>query len=130
MTDVWITIAVLTVTTALIRASGPVVLGGRDLPRPFQGVISLVAPALLAALIVVETVGAPEGGSLDVDARVLGVGACGGRAPRRGRHAARGGHRRRGHCAAPRNLLGSGPADEITSPGLVTSRVCAHGRTV
>jgi branched chain amino acid efflux pump len=76
MTDVWITIAVLTVTTALIRASGPVVLGGRDLPRPFQGVISLVAPALLAALIVVETVGAPEGGSLDVDARVLGVGAC------------------------------------------------------
>jgi len=76
MTDVWITIAVLTVTTALIRASGPVVLGGRDLPRPFQGVISLVAPALLAALIVVETVGAPEGGSLDVDARVLGVGVA------------------------------------------------------
>ena len=66
----------LAVTTALIRASGPVVLGGRDLPRPFQGVISLVAPALLAALIVVETVGAPEGGSLDVDARVLGVGAA------------------------------------------------------
>ena len=76
MTDVWITIAVLTVVTALIRASGPVVLGGRDLPPAFQGVISLVAPALLAALIVVETVGAPEGGSLDVDARVLGVGAC------------------------------------------------------
>ena len=38
--------------------------------------ISLVAPALLAALIVVETVGAPEGGSLELDARVLGVGAC------------------------------------------------------
>ena len=33
MTEVWITIAVLTVTTALIRASGPVLLGGRDL-RP------------------------------------------------------------------------------------------------
>ncbi len=38
--------------------------------------IALVAPALLAALIVVETVGAPEGGSLEIDARVLGVGAA------------------------------------------------------
>ena len=37
MTDVWVTIAVLTVATALIRAAGPVLLGGRDLPRPFQG---------------------------------------------------------------------------------------------
>jgi branched-subunit amino acid transport protein len=76
MTAVWVTIAVLAVTTALIRASGPVVLGGRQLPAAFRGVIALVAPALLAALIVVETVGAPEGGSLDLDARVLGVGAC------------------------------------------------------
>ena len=32
MTAVWVTIGVLAVTTALIRASGPVVLGGRDLP--------------------------------------------------------------------------------------------------
>lgn len=76
MTDVWITIAVLTVATAAIRASGPVLLGGRELPPRAQGVIALVAPALLAALIVIETVGAPEGGSLEVDARVIGVGAA------------------------------------------------------
>ena len=69
------TIAVLTVTTALIRASGPVVLGGRAAPAVPGGDLPR-RPALLAALIVVETVGAPEGGSLDVDARVLGVGAC------------------------------------------------------
>ena len=77
MTEVWVTIAVLAVATAAIRAAGPVLLGGRDLPAPLQGVIGLVAPALLAALVVVETIGAPEGGALDVDARVLGVGAAG-----------------------------------------------------
>jgi branched-subunit amino acid transport protein len=76
MTDVWITIAVLTVTTAAIRASGPVALGGRDMPPAVQGVITLIAPALLAALIVVETLGAPEGGSLELDARIAGVGAA------------------------------------------------------
>ena len=51
-------------------------LGGRELPARAQGVIALVAPALLAALIVIETVGAPEGGALELDARVLGVGAA------------------------------------------------------
>ena len=76
MTDVWITIGALAVASALIRVSGPLLLGGRALPGPAQGVIALVAPALLAALIVVETVGAPEGGSLEVDARIAGVGAA------------------------------------------------------
>jgi branched chain amino acid efflux pump len=76
VSDVWITIAVLTVTTAAIRASGPVALGGRDMPKPVQGVIALIAPALLAALIVVETLGAPEGGSFELDARIAGVGAA------------------------------------------------------
>jgi branched-subunit amino acid transport protein len=76
MAEIWITIAVLAVATALIRASGPVLLGGRDLPERLQGVIALFAPALLAALVVVETVGAPEGGALELDGRVLGVGAA------------------------------------------------------
>ena len=76
MTEVWITIGVLIVTTALIRAAGPVVLGGRDMPDPVQNVIALVAPALLAALVVVETLSAPEGGSLEIDARLAGVGAA------------------------------------------------------
>jgi branched-subunit amino acid transport protein len=76
MTEVWITIGVLTVTTAAIRASGPVLLGGRNMPHSVQSVISLVAPALLAALVVVETLSAPEGGSLELDARIAGVGAA------------------------------------------------------
>jgi branched-subunit amino acid transport protein len=74
--EIWVTIAVLAVATAAIRASGPVLLGGRELPSRVQGVIALLAPALLAALVVVETVGAPEGGSFEVDARIVGVGAA------------------------------------------------------
>ncbi len=78
MTDVWVTIAVLSAATIAIRACGPVLLGGRDLPVQVQGVIALVAPALLAALVVVQTVGAPEGGAFEIDARIAGVAAAGG----------------------------------------------------
>jgi branched-subunit amino acid transport protein len=78
MTEVWITIGVLTLTTAATRAAGPVLLGGRELPTRLRGVISLIAPALLAALVVVETFGAPEGGSLELDSRIAGVAAAGG----------------------------------------------------
>ncbi|HYN37633.1 MAG TPA: AzlD domain-containing protein [Rhodospirillales bacterium] len=71
------TIGVLAVATAAIRAAGPVLLGGRELPAPVQEVIGLLAPALLAALVVVETFSGPAGGELEVDERVLGVGAAG-----------------------------------------------------
>jgi branched-subunit amino acid transport protein len=77
MSEVWITIAVLAIVTAVIRASGPVLLGGREMSEPVRGVIAVVAPALLAALVVVETLGAPEGGALEPDARIAGVGAAG-----------------------------------------------------
>jgi branched-subunit amino acid transport protein len=78
MSEIWVTIGVLAVATAVIRASGPLALGGRDIPAQAAAVISLVAPALLAALVVVETVGAPEGGALELDARIIGVAAAGG----------------------------------------------------
>ena len=74
MTDVWLTIALLTVTTVVIRGAGPIAMGGRELGRRTEAVIELLAPALLAALIVVETVGGPDGG-LDPDARIAGVAA-------------------------------------------------------
>lgn len=77
MTAVWVTIAGLTVTTALIRASGPMLLGGRELPVQLQKTIALLAPALLAALVVVQTFSVPAGGELAVDERALGVGAAG-----------------------------------------------------
>jgi branched-subunit amino acid transport protein len=77
MTAVWVTIGVLAVTTAAIRAAGPVLLGGRELPERAFHVIALLAPALLAALVAVQTFSAPEGRQLEIDARVLGVGAAG-----------------------------------------------------
>jgi branched-subunit amino acid transport protein len=71
MTEVWITIAALAVATALIKASGPVVFGGREVPEPALRVISLLAAALLAALVVTQTFA--EDQELVVDARVAGV---------------------------------------------------------
>jgi uncharacterized membrane protein len=76
MTDAWITIAALAVTTAAIRAAGPVLVGGRDLHPRLFGVIALLAPALLAALVVTETFGRPDG-ALEVDERAAGVAAAG-----------------------------------------------------
>lgn len=75
MTDLWLTIGLLAITAALIRASGPLAVGGRDLGPRAAAMIVLLAPALLAALIVVQTVGGDDG--LDVDARVAGVAAAG-----------------------------------------------------
>ena len=76
MTDVWITIAVLAVATALIKASGPVVFGGRSLPAPAVRVISLLAAALLSALVVTQTFADDQ--ELVLDARVAGLAAASG----------------------------------------------------
>jgi uncharacterized membrane protein len=76
MTEVWITVAVLAVVTAAIRAAGPVLVGGRDLHPRLTGVVALLAPALLAALVVTETFGRPDG-ALVVDERAAGVAAAG-----------------------------------------------------
>jgi uncharacterized membrane protein len=70
----WATILALATLTAAIRVSGPLALGGRDLPPRLMAVIALLAPALLAALVVTETFA--EGSTLEVDERALGVGAA------------------------------------------------------
>lgn len=74
MTDVWVTIAGLFAITVVIRAAGPVLLGGRELPGLLPDVIPLLAPALLAALVMTETVGGA--GGYDVDERLAGVAAA------------------------------------------------------
>ena len=51
MTEVWATIGVLAVVGAAIKATGPVLVGGRQLPAWANGVIALLAPALLSALV-------------------------------------------------------------------------------
>ncbi len=76
MSEVWLTIVVLTVATAVIKGAGPVLVGGRTLPPAAMAVVALVAPALLAALVVVQTLGAAEGGAFELDARIAGVPAA------------------------------------------------------
>jgi branched-subunit amino acid transport protein len=68
-------IAGLAVVTAAIKAAGPVVLGGRELPAQFLGVISLLAPALLAALVVTATLA--DGKEIAVGDQTAGVAAGG-----------------------------------------------------
>jgi branched-subunit amino acid transport protein len=75
VTGVWATIAALTVVNIGIKAAGPVALGGRRLPRRALAVIRLVAPALLAALVVYETLAGPSRG-IHADARVIGLAAA------------------------------------------------------
>jgi hypothetical protein len=75
VTAVWLTIASLAVATAALKLAGPLALGGRPLRAGALNVVELLASALLAALVVVETFG--HGRSLTVDARVAGVAFAG-----------------------------------------------------
>jgi hypothetical protein len=71
MTAVWVTIAALAVATAALKLVGPLLLGGRELDAGLISIVELLASALLAALVVVETFG--KGRSLTLDARALGA---------------------------------------------------------
>jgi hypothetical protein len=74
MTAVWVTIGGLAAGTVAIKAAGPLTLGGRSLPTPLVLVITLLAPALLAALVVTQTFADDQ--SLVIDARAAGVAAA------------------------------------------------------
>jgi branched-subunit amino acid transport protein len=71
MTDVWVTVIVVGAATMLFKAAGPVFLGRRPLPPRLRGVVDLLAPVMLTALVVTQTVGGDE--TVTIDARVPGV---------------------------------------------------------
>lgn len=71
MTAIWITIAALALATAVLKVVGPIALGGKPLHAEAFAIVELLASALLAALVVVETFG--HGRTLVVDARLAGV---------------------------------------------------------
>src|SRR5262249_27611256 len=72
---VWITIAVLAVGTSASKAVGTLVLGGRDLSPRALNVTALVAPSILAPLVVYETLAA-AGGGVAFYAPGAGIGAA------------------------------------------------------
>ena len=72
--EVWIAVGVLTLVCFVIKAVGPVALGGRDLPRWAERLIVLLPAALLSALVVVQTFA--DGKALALDARAAGLAAA------------------------------------------------------
>jgi branched chain amino acid efflux pump len=75
MSTAAIVIAGCALVTFAIKAVGPLTVGGRELPRWFAGVISLMAPALLAALVVSSALA--DGDRLAFGADTVGVAAGG-----------------------------------------------------
>lgn len=53
----WVVIGVVAALNLAIKGAGPAVLGARELPVPARRVIALLAPALLAALVVCDLLG-------------------------------------------------------------------------
>lgn len=74
MSALWVAIVAVALASAAIKAAGPLLVGGRELPPQANAVIALLASALLAALVVTETFG--EDGHLVLDEKALGVGVA------------------------------------------------------
>jgi branched-subunit amino acid transport protein len=69
----WITVLVVGAGTVVLKAVGPVGVANKELPPRVTELLSMVGPAILAALVVTETFA--HGHHLVVDARVAGVAA-------------------------------------------------------
>jgi branched-subunit amino acid transport protein len=74
MTSAWIAVAGVGAATIALKGAGPLVFARRPLPGWVQAIMPLLAPCLLAALVIGQTLG--DGRSLTVDARVAGVAAA------------------------------------------------------
>jgi branched chain amino acid efflux pump len=70
----WIVVLGAGAGTLLLKGLAPAVLGGRALPARVGGVMALLAPTLLAALIVTNTFA--TGRDLVLDARAAGLAAA------------------------------------------------------
>jgi len=75
MSEAWIVVIAVGAATAAIKSLGPVLLGGRPIPAALTGVVELLAPALLAALVVTQALATEQ--SISPDARLVGLAAAG-----------------------------------------------------
>jgi len=74
VSSVWVLVTVVGVVTIALKGAGAALLAGRPLPATFGRMVALLAPGLLAALIVVQIFGAKH--SLELDARAAGLAAA------------------------------------------------------
>jgi len=75
MSNAAVVIGGCALVTFAIKATGPVLSGGRELPPVVRDVLVLFAPALLAALVVAESLA--NGKHISADAETAGVVASG-----------------------------------------------------
>ena len=73
MSAAWTVVLIVGAFTIACKAAGPVLLGGRTLPPRIVDAFELLAPSLLAALVVTQAVGGKE--EIVLDTRLVGVGA-------------------------------------------------------
>jgi branched chain amino acid efflux pump len=74
MSATWLVVLIVGAFTISFKAAGPVLLAGRQLPARLTSVFELLAPSLLAALVVTQSLGGK--GGIVLDARLVGVGAA------------------------------------------------------
>lgn len=74
MSEAWLVVVAVGVSTVLFKAAGPVFLGRRPLRGRAQSVVDLLAPVMLTALVVTQTFAGDR--ELDFDARLPGVAAA------------------------------------------------------
>jgi branched-subunit amino acid transport protein len=72
---VWLCVLVVGLATVALKATGPVLAAGRELPAGAARVVDLLAPALLAALVATQAFAADE--ELVIDERAAGLLAAG-----------------------------------------------------
>jgi branched-subunit amino acid transport protein len=70
----WAAVAIVGVATIAIKSAGAMLLGGRELPARIGGMIELLAPVMLAALVVSNTFGGDH--KLVLDPRAAGLAAA------------------------------------------------------
>jgi branched-subunit amino acid transport protein len=67
----WTLVGACALVTAVLKGLGPIALGGRALPPWFTSVVTLMAPALFAALVVTQALA--DGRELAIGADTAGV---------------------------------------------------------
>jgi len=67
----WLVIGIVGAATIAFKASGPVLLGRRELPARALALVEALAPAMLAALVVTQTVGGDR--AIVLDERLAGI---------------------------------------------------------
>lgn len=72
MSAIWLVVLAVGAATVLFKAAGPLFLARRSLPPRALSLVEVLAPAMLAALVVTQAVGGDR--ELVFDERLLGLG--------------------------------------------------------